>query len=536
MAHDSEKGEGVAYEGLGTAEAPFVVRWLPGEKENPLNWSGPKRWLTTLAFSLATACVAFGSSSYSGAMAQMEDYFATGSEVTTLGLSVYVLGFAFGPLLWGPLSEMYGRRIVHLCVYTAFFLFSLGTALVTNIEGMIICRFFAGFTGASCINNTGAIMSDIWSASERSVALSIYMTSLFLGPVLGPVVGGFMGQKLYWRWIFRLETILAGAILLLSALIPESYGPTLLHRRALTLSKETGEVYVSEYDLKVGATESVAHKLAVAISRPFNMLFKESIVLAFAVYAAVCCKSPVSPAAPFSIDTVSDGEMYAMFGGYGIIFKENRGWTGGLAGLPFLGIGVGNCLAVLINFYVNKAYGRALIKAGGSLPPEARLPSCILGGVCVPIGLFWFAWTVQPSVHFMVPIVGSIFFGLGLGLVFLTITNYMVDAYLQFAASALAANTVLRSIFGAVFPMFTDQMFHNLGSNWALTVFAFLALALVPVPFLFYKFGARIRATSSYAPGHKPPQLSKVPTQHELDEAEQVGELDLRSREEESRV
>jgi hypothetical protein len=153
--------------------------------------------------------------------------------------------------------------------------------------------------------------------------------------------------------------------------------------------------------------------------------------------------------------------------------------------------------------------------AGLPLPPEARLPPAIVGAFALPIGLFWFAWTNYPSVHFMASISAGVPFGFGMLLVFLALMNYLIDTYLIYAASVLAANSVLRSLFGAVFrksflyswhqlifefvALFTTQMFHNLGIHWAASIPAFLALLCLPMPYIFWKYGSVIRSWSKYS-------------------------------------
>lgn len=135
----------------------------------------------------------------------------------------------------------------------------------------------------------------------------------------------------------------------------------------------------------------------------------------------------------------------------------------------------------------------------GFAPPEARLPGTMIGGIAIPVGLFWFAWTNSPNLPWAASVAAGIPFGFGMVLVFLGIMNYLVDAYTIFAASVLAANAVIRSLFGAAFPLFTSQMYHNLGIHWASTVPAFLALLCVPMPFLFYKYGPAIRKRCKFA-------------------------------------
>ena len=217
----------------------------------------------------------------------MEAYFQKSSEVLILGLTVYVLGFAIGPLLWAPLSELYGRRIIFITTFAPFVVFQIGCATATNIETLILCRWFAGFFGSSPITNAGAIISDTFPASTRALALSLYALAPFAGPVLGPIVGGFVGQSVSWRWLFWIELIFAGVMYVLQTLfVPETYGPFLLRQRAAKLSKETGLEYVAIFDVNA-PKESLARKLAVNVSRPFVLLARELIVTLMALYAAI---------------------------------------------------------------------------------------------------------------------------------------------------------------------------------------------------------------------------------------------------------
>ena len=177
--------------------------------------------------------------------------------------------------------------------------------------------------------------------------------------------------------------------------------------------------------------------------------------------------------------------------------------TQGISGLAFLGVAVGMIAAVIYTIPDNHRYLRAedeaIAKGERAAPPEARLPPSMIGSICIPIGLFIFAWTNYPSIHWSVSIIFTAPFGFGMVLVFLSIMNYLIDAYTIYAASVLAANSVLRSLFGAIFPLFTTYMYDGLGIHWASSIPAFLALACVPFPFLFYKFGPKIRLTCKYS-------------------------------------
>lgn len=193
------------------------------------------------------------------------------------------------------------------------------------------------------------------------------------------------------------------------------------------------------------------------------------------------------------------GTLYLLFGAYPIVFQQVRGWSEGIGGLPFLGVALGMVLGIGFAGWTNKWYTDEAMKHGGVAPAEARLPPAMFGSVAIPIGLFWFAWTDYPSIHWISPVLAGAPFGFGFTIVFLAVQNYLIDSYTIFAASVLAANTVLRSCFGAAFPLFTSDMFDALGIHWAGSIPAFLALACVPFPFIFYRYGARIRSRCVYA-------------------------------------
>jgi hypothetical protein len=176
-------------------------------------------------------------------------------------------------------------------------------------------------------------------------------------------------------------------------------------------------------------------------------------------------------------------------------------------------------IAVMLVPLGNKQYMRTAAEHGGIAPPEARLVSAMTGAVAIPIGLFWFAWTNYPSIHWISPIMAGAPFGFGMVIIFLAVTNYLIDAYTIFAASVLAANSVLRSLFGFAFPLFTKYMYQNLGIHWASSVPAFLALACLPAPFFLYKYGAAIRARCEYAAQSEAVMLSMRTQQTVQDES-----------------
>ncbi|KJZ69078.1 hypothetical protein HIM_11528 [Hirsutella minnesotensis 3608] len=470
------------YAGSGTAEDPFLVEWIPDDPRNPIFFSNPVKWFITIMVGIITLAVALVSSAYSGGIAQIIQQFHIDREVATLGVSLFVLGFAVGPLVWAPLSELFGRQVLFTGTFAAFTAFNGGCIASQNPWTLIILRFLAGVFGSSPLTNAGGNIADMFLASECGLALSIFAAAPFLGPVLGPFMGGFLGMNAGWRWVMGFLATLTGVLWILGSLcVPETYAPILLRRRAARLSKTMGRCYVSGLDHSQGRV-TFGESVKTALLRPWILLFKEPIVLLLSIYMAIIY-----------------GTLYMLFGAFPIVYQEVRGWNQGVGGLAFLGTLVGMLLGVAYTILANKQYVRIEREHGGFAPPEARLPPAMVGSVALPIGLFWFAWTNSPSVHWMASVAAGAPFGFGMVLVFISILNYLIDAYTIFAASVLAANSVLRSCFGTAFPLFTTYMFDNLGIHWASSIPAFLALLCVPLPFLFYRFGPTIRARCKFA-------------------------------------
>ncbi|KAI1487791.1 major facilitator superfamily transporter [Biscogniauxia mediterranea] len=470
------------YRGKGTEEDPYVVDFLPDDPKNPMTFPVWRKWFITVLQAIAVLAVAFVSTAYSGGVSYVIAEFKVDSIIAILGISLFVTGFALGPLMWAPLSEMYGRQLMFFISYMALTAFNAGAAGARNIQTLIILRFFAGTFGSSPLTNSGGVIADMFSAQERGLATAIFATAPFLGPSIGPIAGGFLGQAGGWRWIEGLMAAFTGLLwIVCSLLVPETYAPILLRKRAAKLSQITGKVYVSKLDAGK-PRKTVSQEFKVALSRPWILLFREPIVALTALYMAIVY-----------------GTLYMMFAAFPIVFQRQRGWSPGVGGLAFLGVAVGMMGAVAYSAYDNVRYAKLSQSQDGYAPPEARLPPSLIGSVLLPVGLFWFAWTNGIEIHWVVPIIASGFFAAGLVLVFLSLMNYLIDSYTIYAASVLAANSVLRSLFGAAFPLFTTDMYNNLGIHWASSVPAFLAVACLPFPFLFYKYGAQIRMKCKFA-------------------------------------
>ncbi|KAK2608941.1 hypothetical protein QQS21_002517 [Conoideocrella luteorostrata] len=462
-----------AYSGSGTEADPFVVEFEKDDPGNPMNWGNFRKWFITTIATLSVFAVTFTSSAYSVSAKEITEEFGVSTEVFIVGVSLFVLGFAIGPALWGPLILWVVSHIVMVA-------FMAGSAGSQNVATLVILRFFAGTFGGSPLVNSGGAIADLFPPAQRGLAMTVYCVAPFLGPILGPVIGGFISQSVGWRWVQGVCTIFIGVIGILGVIfIPETYGPVLLIRRAKQLSKADGKTYVSVLEKSQGKKKP-SEVFTRALVRPWVLLFMEPIVLVASLYMAIIY-----------------GTVYMFMGAMPIVYNRDRGWSEGIGGLSFMGIAVGIVIGLLYAIWDNRRYMRLFVAKKATA--ESRLPPAIVGAVALPIGMFAFAWTNYPSIHWSVSIILSSPFGFGCVLVILPVINYLIDSYTIYAASVLAAAAIFRSVVGAVFPLFTNQMYEALGIHWATSIPAFLTLVCMPFPFIMYRYGAPLRMKCKYA-------------------------------------
>ncbi|KAJ5812598.1 hypothetical protein N7474_008899 [Penicillium riverlandense] len=479
-----EFGAGKAYPPLLPAREEYVVEFVgPDDPLHPQNWPTMKKIATAVMLAYTTFNATFTSSIYSTATSVISPEFHVSTEVGTLGLSLYVLGFATGPILWAPLSELRGRRLPILIAMFGFTVFQFGVATAKDLQTVMLCRFFGGFFGACPIAVVAATFSDIFDNRVRGLAITLFTMTVFTGPLFGSTVGGFIVQShLGWRWTEYLTGIMGASALVLDLLfLEETYPPVVLIDKAAELRRRTKNwgIHAKQEEIEVDLRELLQKNF----SRPLKILFTEPIVLSLSIYMAFLY-----------------GLLYLFLTAYPIVFQRIHGFGKGVSGLPYLGLVVGEFLGGIFIILMQPWYNRKLDANNGIPIPEWRLPPAIVGSVAFAGGLFWFGWSgFKADIHWIVPTLSGLLTGFGLLCIFLQALNYIVDAYLLFAASALAANSILRSSAGAGFPLFATYMFNSLGINWAGTLLGCVAALLIPMPVLFYLYGPKIRAKSKFA-------------------------------------
>ena len=256
---------------------------------------------------------------------------------------------------------MYGRQLMFTISYGGLTAFNAGAASSQNIQTLIVLRFFAGAFGSSPLTNAGGVIADMFPASQRGMALSVFAAAPFMGPTLGPIVGGFLGETEGWRWVEGLMAIFTGILWIVCMLsVPETYAPVILRNRASDLQKRTGRVYKSRIDISRGEIK-LLQLLKTALSRPWVLLLREPTVAMLSVYMAIIY-----------------GTLYMMFAAFPIVFQQRRHWSEGVGGLAFLGVAIGMATAVIYSIYDNGRYISVenfhKEKGARSAPPEARLP------------------------------------------------------------------------------------------------------------------------------------------------------------------
>ncbi|KAI6104960.1 major facilitator superfamily domain-containing protein [Pisolithus croceorrhizus] len=447
--------------------------------EDPQKMSALRRWIAVFVISLGALCATSASSMAAFTETGMAEDFHVSHEVTILGVSLFVAGLGVGPLLVGPLSEVYGAYdYPALISYILFLIFTFPIAFAPNITVFLIFRLLTGFCGSSFLSVAGGSVSDLFPDSKVVNPMGVYTASPFIGPTLGPLIAGFINQNIDWRWTYRIDLcwIFGQCILLFifSQFVPETYAPVLLKKKAARLRKQTrNPKYYAPLDRRQG---SLASAVLISCYKPFQLLLFDRMALLLNTWNALLL-----------------GILYLAFQAFPIIFEDKHHFNLQMTGLSFLGLGIGMLLALSTLPLWNRLFEREAKKFDGTYPPEVRL---IMGQVG---GLFWLAFTTYSGIPWIVPIIASVPLGAGIFFSFMSTFMYLVTAYRPISASAMASNSALRCIFAAAFPLFAGPMYDRLGTVGATALLAGLTTLMAPLPFIFFCIGERLRKKSPFA-------------------------------------
>ncbi|KAK9467545.1 major facilitator superfamily domain-containing protein [Lipomyces arxii] len=468
---------------------PTLIGWYgPDDPEDPHNWSNLKKTFVIVQICFITVSLYMGSSIYTPGVAELTEDFGISTVVATIPLCVYVLGYGIGQMIAAPLSEIpaIGRNWVYMPTAFIFVVLQVPTALSKNIGSLIVLRFICGLLCSPALSNGAASLGDFLPPHYVPYGIAIWGGTAVFGPVLGPLLGGVFAQVLGWRWTFWFMLwISALSFGLIFFFLPETYGPTILSRRAARLRRSTGNPSLTtKGDLDFAAVTTGA-MVQENLIRPFIISFTEPGVLMLNIYVGFM----------YAV-------MYTWFEAFPIVFVEMHHFNLIENGLTYIGLLMGCATSCAIYLYLIGHYMVPWIVAG--VRPEKLFKLSFAFAPLLPISMIFFGWTGTPNIHWIVPVIASSTFGVGGFVVFQVIFNYLGLSYPRYLASVFAGNGLFRSFMAAAFPLFARQLFVKLGPSkfpvgFGSTVLAGIGLVLACMPYFFYHAGHLMRVRSKYA-------------------------------------
>ncbi|KAH7153601.1 major facilitator superfamily domain-containing protein [Dactylonectria macrodidyma] len=449
-----------------------------------MSWDSTKLSRLRKLHVLATGIIctfnsSLGTSMPSGAFDAIANQFAVSDPVQlSLLNSLNMAGFVLGPLLFGPLSEYIGRRPVLIVSFLGYIVFMLACSASPTYTVLLLFRLLCGFNAAAPTTVIGGLYADILdNPSQRGTAIAVFLTVNTLGSLFGPIVSGF-ASRVSWRWPFWVAAMMAAPGIPLLLMLPETFAPVLRNRQIRQQIKR------GDYSNEGFLTHLNPLDVRSIFLSPITLMVTEPIVLFSSLYLALA----------YAI-------LYLMFQAYPIVFQDLYSLSSGIAGLMYLPIAIGAILALFCFCIFTEWHSRSVLagKPWAQREIYRRLPAACVAAPCMVISLFWLGWTSQNSISPAVPASGGLFFGVGFGLLFMSMLNYITDIFRQSSASAHAAASFTRSIGAVVVPLAAGPMYARLGIHWAPSVLGFIALAMGIIPFVFIFYGETLARKSKIA-------------------------------------
>ncbi|KAJ5240949.1 uncharacterized protein N7469_002540 [Penicillium citrinum] len=448
-----------------------IVSW-DGDRDpgNPYNWSLSKKWTLTALAAFTTFITMMNGTIITVAHEAINAEFNISDASfphSYWPVTSWAVGGGCFSLLILPLMEDFGVRWVFLTTYLCFICFVIPQAVAQNFATLVVTRFFAGGCVAILANTSATVIGNVWDSEKaRNVPVSLYIVTYLAGSSIGPVIGAPIYYYLSWRWIGYLQLIWYGALFpMYFFLFKECRGIAILAHRAKALRKD-GKLAYTQHEIDSEGT-SMLKIVARSASRPIVLFFTESVVFVSTLWSA------------FTV-----GTLYLFTQSVEQVFAGLYDWTPAQAGYVQSAIVVGEILGWIVTLFSGKLYFDSASRnteVPGEPIPEARLYLAIVGD------LPWIA-----------PAIGLAMVGGGSVIVVTGISDYVVDAYSKYAASAIGIIACGENTFSAFLPLAAMSMYSTLGFNWASTLLAFISLALSLAPILFVVWGKQIRARSPF--------------------------------------
>ncbi|KAK2603220.1 hypothetical protein N8I77_009693 [Diaporthe amygdali] len=457
------------------AEENNAPRW------DPKNWPLTKKWTATLLLSAFAFLQPLSETMLSPVEKNISrDLHIIHAYDWLLVNSLILIGIGLSPLILAPMSEVYGRKPVLIIGSIIFVVWNTGCGAARTLGQMLAFRLLSGFGASVADALAGGLMGDLWRAEERGKAFAIFMAAPLMGPALGPICGAFISEGIDWRWVFWIISIASAVTIALAIVfLRETYLPKLKEVRARKQSESDGE----QTGDKPKPKEKFIMDMRINLQRPLRMLATQVIIQLLAGYMAILY-----------------GTMFLFLFMYPTMWTQQYNQSVRIGSLNYISFAIGLIIGVNIAGRLSdRVYSRFKARNGGVGRPEFRIPTMAIGTALVPIGLLWWGWSGEQKVHWIVPNLGSLVFAAGVYMCSGSVSVYTIDAYTQYAASAVSTNLVARSLSAALFPLFAPYMFNALGFGLGATALAggFAVIGTAVVVVLWF-YGDRLRARSPY--------------------------------------
>ncbi|KAH9893861.1 caffeine resistance protein [Xylariomycetidae sp. FL2044] len=467
---------------------PFLVQFdAPYDPENPKDWPSGRKWAVTDVLSATGFNRIMVSTMMAPALPLIARELAMTSTESVMALSIYLLATAFGPLVIGPLSEVWGREKVLHASNAWFLVWNIVCGFAPTKGVLIAARFLAGFGASAVYALAGGVLGDVWRPEQRGKSLGIYLLIPLLGSAVGPIIGGFMAERTTWRWMFWSTSAFQAVMIIVSWLsFHESYAPVILRRRAARLRRETGDQRYRTAAERLEGEKTPLSILGRALSRPVRLLAFHPIIQVTALLSGFYY-----------------GILYIVLSSFAEVWTGRYGQPVEIAGLHYLACALGEIVgnqigSPIMDWYFRRRQSRA---PGGVHEPEMRTPLMFPGAVLAPLALFAYGWAAQYRLPWAVTDVFVFFVDVGMQILGLPLQAYVIDAYPEHTSSAMAATQFVKSLTAFLFPLFSPAMYAGLGYGWGNTTLGLAGLVLgIPASLVFYVYGARLRrkTVSSY--------------------------------------
>ncbi|KAK7184274.1 major facilitator superfamily transporter [Paraphaeosphaeria sporulosa] len=481
-----EKGPSRPIEPEVRGDGTILVDWYTtDDPENPQNWGFGKKVVVLTQILIYTMAVYMGSAIYSPSIPGVMEQFGVNLQLASMGLSMYVLAYGIGPLLFSPLSEIpvIGRNPPYIISYAIFVILLVPSSLVNSFPGLIVLRFLQGFFGSPCLATGGATLQDLYSIIKLPYVLSLWAFAATCGPALGPIISGFSVAAKTWHWSQWEMLWLNGPVFLsLFLFLPETSSATILLRRAARLRALTGDARLKSQS-EIDQAKMTPREIAVeALWRPFQLVLLDPSIAFTAVYTALIY-----------------GIFYSFFEAFPLVYETLYHFNLGEMGLTFLSVTAGVIIAIAAYWaYIFKVV-EPEIRRNGLGAPERRLIPALIVTWFVPAGLFLFGWTSNANIHWIVSCVGIALTTIGIFLIIQCIFLYLPLVYPQYAASLFAGNDFMRSALATGAIHFSSPMFRNLGIGRGISLLAGLTVGCSAGVYVLFFFGEKLRARSRFA-------------------------------------